>query len=100
MAWTLFVVPTTKKSEMEAVLRDDLLSRQSHKVRDAAAAGGPSGSLYVLLEGSDAAMRRADELLAAVGVKPAPADAEPVYRRFKEEEENASTGMGLFFTED
>lgn len=100
MAWTLFDVPSSKKGELDALLRDDLLSRQSQKVRDAAAAGGPSGSLYVLLEGSAEAMRRADELLAAVGTKPAPAESEALYRRFKEEEENASTGMGLFFTED
>ncbi len=100
MAWTLFSVPTTKRAELDAVLKDDLLSRQSQKLREAAAVGGPSGTVYVLVEGATDAVRRADELLAAVGTQLPPSDAEPLYRRFKEEEEAASSGMGLFFTEE
>lgn len=99
MAWTLYAVPSTKKAELDAALRDDLLSRQSQKVRDAATAGGPPGSLYVLLEGGADAMSHADSLLAPLGTKLPVAEAEALYRRFKEEEENASSGMGLFFTE-
>jgi hypothetical protein len=68
-------------------------------VRDAKAMGGPADALYVLLEGSTEAMKRGDELLGPVGTKLAPADAEALYRRFKDEEESASAGMGLFFTE-
>ncbi|HZY91364.1 MAG TPA: hypothetical protein VFG07_01115 [Thermoplasmata archaeon] len=97
MAWTLYAVPTEKKSELDALLRDDQISRQSQKVRDAPSAGGPAATLYVLLEGSEEALRRADTLFANVGTKPA--EAESIYRRLKEEEENASSGMGLFFTE-
>ncbi len=99
MAWTLFSVPAGKKSELETVLKDDQLSRQSQKVREAASAGGAAGELYVLLEGAPDVMQRADSLLAAVGTKVPAADAEKIYQRFKEEEENASAGMGLFFTD-
>jgi hypothetical protein len=100
MAWTLFTVPSAKRNELDAVLKDDILSRQSQKVRDAKAMGGPADSLYVLLEGSPEAMKRGDELLGPVGTKMAPSDADPLYRRFKDEEESASAGMGLFFTEE
>lgn len=99
MAWTLFSVPAAKRGELDALLRDDQLSRQSQKVRDAPSAGGPAGELYVLLEGGAEAIARADGLLGAVGQKLPAAQAEPLYRRFKDEEENASSGMGLFFTE-
>jgi hypothetical protein len=99
MAWTLFLVPTTKRGELDTVLKDDQLSRQSQKIRDAATSGGPAGALYVLLEGSSEAMQRADGLLGPVGQKLAGTDGEAVYRRLKEEEESASAGMGLFFTE-
>jgi hypothetical protein len=100
MAWTLFAVPSSKRSELDAVLKDDRVSRQSQKVREASAMGGPADTIYVLVEGADDAVRHAGELLGAIGQRLAPADAEPLYRKFKDEEEAASAGMGLFFTED
>jgi hypothetical protein len=62
--------------------------------------GGPADTLYVLIEGSEPAVRRAEELLAAVGTRLPLKDAEALYRRFKDEDEAASAGMGLFFTEE
>ncbi len=99
MAWTIFAVPSAKRAELDAVLKDDTISRQSQKVREAGAMGGPSDATYVLIEGGADAVRHADELLAKVGTKLPAADAEGLYRRFKDEEEAASAGMGLFFTE-
>ena len=100
MAWTLFSVPGTKRTELDAVLKDDRVSRQSQKVRDAGSLGGPAGATYVLIEGATDAVHRAEELLGAIGARLPPAEADPLYRRFKDEEESASAGMGLFFTEE
>ena len=100
MAWTLFSVPNTKRTELDAVLKDDRVSRQSQTVREAAAMGGPSGATYVLVEGAADAVARAQELLATVGTRVPPTDADALYRRFKDEQESASAGMGLFFTEE
>ncbi|HKN07270.1 MAG TPA: hypothetical protein VJ021_06710 [Thermoplasmata archaeon] len=100
MAWTLFSVPNTKRTELDAALKDDRVSRQSQTVREAAAMGGPSGATYVLVEGAADAVTRAEELLATVGTRLPPADSEALYRRFKDEQESASAGMGLFFTEE
>ena len=99
MPWTLFSVPAGKRAELDAVLHDDQLSRQSQKIREAKSLGGPADALYVLLEGSADAMKRADELLAPVGTRLPAADGETLYRKLKDEEESASAGMGLFFTE-
>ena len=90
---------SAKRAELDGVLRDDQVSRQSQKVRDAAAMGGPGDAVYVLIEGSPEAVRHAEELLAQVGARLPSSDAEALYRRFKDEEEAASAGMGLFFTE-
>jgi hypothetical protein len=100
MAWTLYRVPTGRKTELDQILADDIVSRQSHKIRDAATAGGPAGELYVLIEGSDEAVRRADDLLAKVGTKLSAADGEKLHAQFKDEDESAAAGMGLFFTEE
>ena len=100
MAWTLFSVPTTKRAELDAVLKDDRVSRQSQKVRDAAAMGGPAGATYVLVEGAADAVHWAEELLTPIGTRLPGPDAEALYRKFKDEDESASAGMGLFFTEE
>ncbi|HYA58581.1 MAG TPA: hypothetical protein VEH57_09025 [Thermoplasmata archaeon] len=99
MAYTIFTVPSAKRAELDAALKDDTVSRQSQKLREAAAMGGPAGETYVLIEGAAEAVRHAEELLAKVGTKLPTADGEALYRRFKDEEEAASAGMGLFFTE-
>jgi len=99
MAWVLYQVPATKKGEVEAALRDDIVSRQSHKVRDAASAGGPAGQLYVLVEGSVEAVDRADVLLKPLGERLPPKEGDVLHAKFKDEEDAASAGMGLFFTE-
>jgi len=99
MAWTLHLVAASKKSEVETALHDDIVSRQSQKLRDASALGGASGQLYVLVEGSAEAVGRAEGLLKPLSEPLTPADRDAIYRRLKDEEESASAGMGLFFTE-
>jgi len=100
MTWTIFSVPSDRRTELEAALKDDVVSRQSHKVRDGASLGAPAGTTVVLVEGSAPAIQRAEELLGPVGSRLSGADAERLYRRLKDEEEAASAGMGLFFTEE
>jgi hypothetical protein len=99
MTWALFSVPSAKKAELDQALADDIVSRQSQKVRAAAALGGPADRTYVLVEGSADAVRRAEELLAPLGERPPATEAATLYQKFKDEEEAASAGMGLFFGE-
>jgi hypothetical protein len=99
MAWTIFEVPSARRTELDAALNDDLVSRQSQKIRDAATAGGPAGQLFVVVSGSDAGVARANELIAPLGRKLPPADADALHQRFQDEDDSASAGMGLFFTE-
>ena len=100
MSWTIFSVPSDRRTELDAALKDDLVSRQSHKVRDGPSLGGAAGTTVVLVEGSAEAVKRAEELLGPVGTRLSGGDAEGLYRRLKDEEEAASAGMGLFFTEE
>jgi hypothetical protein len=99
MAWILFDVESSKRSDLDTVLRDDILARQSQKLRDASTLGGKPGQLYVLIEGSDSAVQRAESMLAPVGRRISTAEADPIVAKLREEEESASAGMGLFFTE-
>ncbi len=99
MAWILFEVPNDRRSKLDEALRDDVVARQSHKIRDAATLGGRSGHLYVQIEGTPEAVARAEMLLKEIGAPLPPNDAEALRARLQEEDEAASTGMGLLFTE-
>jgi hypothetical protein len=99
MSWTIFSVPSDRREALDAALRDDLISRQSQKVRDGPSVGAASGTTIVLLEGSEDALKRLGELLGPAGSRLTGAEAERLYQRLKDEEEAASAGMGLFFTE-
>jgi hypothetical protein len=99
MPWTIFEVPNDRRSKLDEVLRDDVIARQSQKIRDAATLGGRSGHLYLQLDGSPEAISRAEMMLKEIGTKLPPKDAEALHSRLQEEDEAASAGMGLFFTE-
>jgi hypothetical protein len=99
MSWTIFTVPTDRREALDTALKDDLISRQSQKVRDGPSVGAAGGTVVVLLEGSPEAVARLGELLGPAGSRLTGDEAEKLYRRLKDEEEAASAGMGLFFTE-
>jgi hypothetical protein len=99
MASTVYEVPATKRAELDEALRDDIVSRQSQKIRDAPSAGGPAGQLYVVVSGTPDAVARADTLLGPLGRKLPAADADALLKKFQDEDDAASAGMGLFFTE-
>jgi hypothetical protein len=99
MSWVIFEVPNDKRSKLDEVLRDDVIARQSHKLRDAATLGGRSGQVLVQIDGSPEAVARAEMMLKDVGTKLPTKDAEALRARLQEEDEAASAGMGLFFTE-
>jgi hypothetical protein len=48
------------------------------------------------VEGSEAALERATELLKGIALLKA-AEADDVYRRFRSQDEQAASGMGLIF---
>ena len=99
MPTTIFLVAAGRRAELDQALSDDQIARQSRKIRDAATLGGPPGELYVLIEGAAEAIARADALLAPLGRKLPEPERAALERRFREEDESASAGMGLFFTE-
>lgn len=100
MAWTIFAIPAEHRTELDAALKDDLVSRQSQKVREGASVGQAAGTTIALVEGSPEALERLERLLGPSAARLKGEDAERLYRRLKDEEEAASAGMGLFFTEE
>ncbi|MEM3444639.1 MAG: hypothetical protein QXJ27_03240 [Thermoplasmata archaeon] len=95
MAYGIYAVKKEFIGKIDSVLKDDLVSRQSIKVRDAAVLGINKDVRYVLVEGSEEAVKRADELFKEIAEKETGADAEKAYTAFKAEDENVASGMGF-----
>ncbi|HWM51389.1 MAG TPA: hypothetical protein VNO76_08600 [Thermoplasmata archaeon] len=95
--YRVFRVPSAKASEADVVWKDDIVSRQSITAREAKSLGMTGDDRYVLIEGSEPGIARATELLEDIAKALAGAEAERVYRRFRAQDEEAASGMGLIF---
>ena len=96
MAYKVFRVEAEKNMVIAKVSKDDLVGRQSIVVRESQALGMEPGWKFLLIEGSEEGVSRAAELMKENGVSPYE-KGEEVYRKIKEEEDNAAGGMGMIF---
>lgn len=83
--------------KVSLLLQDDVVGRQSVTARDAKSLGLPGNDRYVLVEGSEAAVSRALDLTKGSAEPLAGADSDRIYRRFRSQDEEAASGMGLIF---
>jgi len=97
MSYVIFSVDKSQVSKVNQILRDDLVSRQSITMRDASALKIEKDVRFVLIEGTDEAIKKAEELFAEVGKKESDEDAKDIYSRLKSEESDVAEGVGLIF---
>lgn len=93
----VFKIPKEKYGSLkEAVVSNDLLSRQSLTFRDNKALGIEDEGYYLLIEGSEEAMEEARKVLEGAeelkGEK-----AEELIKKIAEQEESAAEGFGSIF---
>ena len=95
----VFIITPDKKSEADAVVKgDDIISRQSIILRsaDSLGLGAKLGNVYVLIvEGSDVAVKKAEELLKDIAKKTDNPDE--ILEKIKADEDNAVAGFGNIF---
>ena len=95
--YRVFRLPPAQADKTNLLLADDVVGRQSITVRDAKSLGLPGDDRYVLVEGNEAALARADELMKEVAKPLAASEAEGIHRRFRSQDDEAASGMGLIF---
>jgi len=94
--YRVFCLTPAQADRVSVLTADDVVSRQSVVFRDAKSLGLKGDDRYVVVEGNEAAVARAAELLK--GIPPLEgAEADDVYRRFRSQDEQAASGMGLIF---
>ncbi len=80
--------------KIDELYHDDIVSRQSIIKRDGKSLG-LEDAIYVIVEGSEEAVKRAEEI--AEEFKLQGEDADKIYGKIKQAEEEASMGMGAIF---
>ncbi|HKZ64277.1 MAG TPA: hypothetical protein VJ400_07535 [Thermoplasmata archaeon] len=95
--YAVFDVKPEAKANGDAVLQDDVVSRQSIAVREGRALGFPDHGLLYLIEGAESVLARAEELFRGFGSKLAPEPARAVYEAIKSQEDDVASGIGMIF---
>lgn len=94
----VFAVKSDKKSEAENLVRaDDLVNRQSITIRSADSMDmgkDYENSYFIMVEGSEEALHKAEELLKDIAKKLEEKDANIIAEKIKEEEDRAIEGFG------
>lgn len=89
----VFIVNSENKNKAELLLRgDDLIGRQSITIRLATALGLKEDGYFILINGSDESIKKAEDLLKGVAEKYK--DGEIVIEKIDEEEDSAIEGFG------
>ena len=83
MSYAIFSVEKTQASKINKILKDDLISRQSISIRDASVLDIEKDVRYVLIEGSDDAIKKAEEMFSDVGKKEGDEEAKNIYDKIK-----------------
>lgn len=97
MSYAVFSVEKTQASKINKILKDDLISRQSISVRDASALNIDKDVRYVIIEGTDEALKKAEELFVEAGKKEDDEEAKAIYDKIKSQEGEVAQGVGLIF---
>ena len=91
--YAVFKFPKGAK-QIDELYHDDIVSRQSIVKRDGKSLN-LDDSIFVLIEGSEAAIERANSIAGMYRLSGS--EEEDIYRKIKESEDAASMGMGAIF---
>ncbi|MFO7792205.1 MAG: hypothetical protein R6W73_04375 [Candidatus Saliniplasma sp.] len=94
--YAVFEVESEKFDLIQDVLSDELVSKQTTSIRDGKSLGMKEDVNYFLVEGSEEAINRAEELFEYEDV-PKAENAEDVKAAIEKEDEAAAQGMGTVF---
>ena len=99
MTWIIFEAETKNRGKAEEILRDDLISRQSVLMRDAESLNYPEEVLFIKIEGSEGAVKKARELFETgeIGKAVNRKKAQSINEKIQAQESSAVQGMGFIF---
>ncbi len=94
----VYFIPRKDFSEIEqALLKDDLISRQSLTFRNAANFGSKEDAICFRISGSDEALFKAKELIGGKGKPIEGSEKDKILKQISDEEDAVAQGFGSIF---
>ncbi|MEM5871415.1 MAG: hypothetical protein QW051_00925 [Candidatus Aenigmatarchaeota archaeon] len=94
----VFFIPMENLSKVNNLIyKDDLVSRQSITIREAKVLGFKKEGYYLEIEGSEEAIKRAEEILGDLVKKVDKNEEKEVLEKISEQENSAAEGFGVLF---
>ena len=98
MTYVIFEVKSEDAGNINKLIKDDLVSRQSIFLRDSNSLDIKGNFSYVKIDGSKEGIKRAVELAKELKLKKiAEKKAKVINKKIEEQEDSAATGMGMIF---
>ncbi len=98
MAYIILEVKKEETSKINKIIKDDIVSRQSITTRDASSLDMKGEATYLKIEGSDAGLKKAEEIAKELGLKKMDAEkAKEVNEKINAQDDSAASGMGMIF---
>lgn len=98
MTYIIFEVKSENVGEIDKMIRDDLVSRQSILTRDSSSLDIKENVFYVKIEGSEEGLKKAKKLAKELEFKKlGKKKAEGINKKIEEQEDSAASGMGMIF---
>ena len=98
MTYIIFEVKSDEAGKINKLIKDDLVSRQSILTRDSSSLNLKGQFLYLKIEGSDAGLKKAEELAKELELKKIDKKkAKQINDKIEEQEDSAASGMGMIF---
>jgi len=98
VTYVIFEIKSENVGEIDKMIKDDLVSRQSILTRDSSSLDIKEDVFYVKIEGSEEGLKKAKELAKELEFKKLDKKmAEKINKKIEEQEDSAASGMGMIF---
>jgi len=98
LTYVIFEVKSEDAGNINKLIKDDLVSRQSIFLRDSNSLDIKGNFSYVKIDGSKEGIKRAVELAKELKLKKIDQKkAKVINKKIEEQEDSAATGMGMIF---
>lgn len=97
MDYSIIELPKGSSEMIGKLVQDDLISRQTIVIRDRGSLELEGEGSIVMIEGSTEALSKAADMVGASGNVLQGDEMSSLYKKIKESEDNAASGLGLMF---